>query len=125
MHIEEQLCKRLADILKSLFTEAGLEIEVDGNWLVDEFGGFKWIPKDRRAFADNTWGYGEDLKDEEEFYSLLKGEVDAMLAIPQLKGWCYTQLTDVEQEQNGLYNFDRTPKFDVKRLRAIFGAARK
>ena len=94
-------------------------------YLNDEFGGFKWIPKDRRAFADNTWGYGEDLKDEEEFYSFLKGEVDAMLAIPQLKGWCYTQLTDVEQEQNGLYNFDRTPKFDVKRLRAIFGAARK
>ena len=41
MHIEEQLCKRLADILKNLFTEAGLEIEVDGNWLVDEDGGFK------------------------------------------------------------------------------------
>ena len=24
---------------------------------------------------------------------------------------CYTQLYDVEQEQNGLYNYDRTPKF--------------
>lgn len=41
MHIEEQLCKRLKDILNGIFTEAGLEIEVDGNWLVDEFGGFK------------------------------------------------------------------------------------
>lgn len=41
MHIEEQLCKRLVDILKGIFTDAGLEIEVDGNWLVDEFGGFK------------------------------------------------------------------------------------
>ena len=41
MHTEEQLCKRLADILKSLFTEAGIEIEVDGNGLVDEDGGFK------------------------------------------------------------------------------------
>lgn len=38
MHIEHELCKRLADILKSLFTEAGIEIEVDGNWLVDEDG---------------------------------------------------------------------------------------
>ena len=41
MHIEEQLCKRLKDILNGIFTEAGIEIEVDGNWLVDEFGGFK------------------------------------------------------------------------------------
>lgn len=41
MHIEEQLCKRLVDILKGIFTDAGLEIEVDGNWIVDEFEGFK------------------------------------------------------------------------------------
>ena len=41
MHIEEQLCKRLKDILNGIFTEAGIEIEVDGNWIVDEYGGFK------------------------------------------------------------------------------------
>lgn len=41
MHIEEQLCKRLKDILNGIFTEAGIEIEVDGNWIVNEFGGFK------------------------------------------------------------------------------------
>ena len=41
MHIEEQLCKRIVDILNGIFTEAGLEIEVDGNWFVDESGGFK------------------------------------------------------------------------------------
>lgn len=38
MPIEYELCKRLAEILKSLFTEAGIEIEVDGNWLVDADG---------------------------------------------------------------------------------------
>ena len=41
MSIEEQLCKRLKDILNGIFTEARIEIEVDGNWIVDEFGGFK------------------------------------------------------------------------------------
>lgn len=35
-------------------------------------------------------------------------------------GFCYTQLTDVEQEQNGIYYYDRTPKFDMKRIKAIF-----
>ncbi len=34
-------------------------------------------------------------------------------------GYCYTQLTDVEQEQNGLYTYDRRPKFNVERLRKI------
>lgn len=35
-------------------------------------------------------------------------------------GYCYTQLTDVEQEQNGIYFYDRTSKFDMKRIHAIF-----
>ena len=38
---------------------------------------------------------------------------------PNLFGFCYTQLTDIEQERNGLYFYDRRPKFDVKRLHAI------
>jgi hypothetical protein len=33
-------------------------------------------------------------------------------------GYCYTQLTDVFQEQNGIYRFDRTSKLDVSRIRA-------
>jgi hypothetical protein len=33
-------------------------------------------------------------------------------------GYCYTQLTDVHQEQNGIYAFDRREKFDVGRIRA-------
>ena len=38
---------------------------------------------------------------------------------PSLFGFCYTQLTDVEQERNGLYYYDRTPKFDAAKLHAI------
>ena len=34
-------------------------------------------------------------------------------------GYCYTQLTDVYQEQNGIYTFDRQSKFDLDRIRAI------
>lgn len=33
-------------------------------------------------------------------------------------GYCYTQLTDVFQEQNGVYSFDRSDKLDVARVRA-------
>ena len=34
-------------------------------------------------------------------------------------GFCYTQLTDVEQELNGIYNYDRSEKFDAERLYKI------
>lgn len=44
-----------------------------------------------------------------------------MKMFPFISGYCYTQLTDVEQEQNGLYYYDRRPKFDIQRLRSIFG----
>ena len=36
-----------------------------------------------------------------------------------MMGFCYTQLTDVEQEQNGVYYYDRTPKFDTEFFRAV------
>jgi hypothetical protein len=34
-------------------------------------------------------------------------------------GYCYTQLTDVFQEENGIYNFDRSNKLDVPRIKAV------
>jgi hypothetical protein len=45
--------------------------------------------------------------------------VDALLASTALAGFCYTQLTDTEQEANGLAAADRKPKVDPERLRQI------
>ena len=42
------------------------------------------------------------------------GLAGVLLADPDMFGYCYTQLTDVFQEHNGIYRFDRTPKFDVR-----------
>lgn len=89
-------------------------------YILDEFGGLKWIKEGDAAFADNTWGYGSDIPDLETLYGIIGDEVDAILQVPNMCGYCYTQLTDVEQEQNGIYCYDRTPKFDMARIRAIF-----
>jgi beta-galactosidase/beta-glucuronidase len=98
------------------------EVKYEGQpYIVDEFGGIKWVPKSREPHADNTWGYGDDPKSEEEFYCVLEAEVDIVLGTEKLSGYCYTQLTDVEQEQNGIYFYDRSPKFDMKRIAGIFG----
>ena len=89
-------------------------------YIVDEFGGIKWIPKAELVFAEDSWGYGEDPKTLEEFYARLEGLVDAVLSYDHICGYCYTQLTDIEQEQNGVYNYDRSEKFDMKRISAAF-----
>lgn len=72
--------------------------------------------------AQNTsWGYGEPPHSLEEFYARLEGLVNTVLSLSDhVWGYCYTQLTDVEQEQNGIYYYDRSPKFDMKRIHAIF-----
>ena len=94
----------------------------DMPYLIDEFGGIKWNPSQQMESAQNTsWGYGEPPHSLEEFYARLEGLVDTVLSLSDhVWGYCYTQLTDVEQEQNGIYYYDRTPKFDMKRIHAIF-----
>jgi len=95
----------------------------DMPYLVDEFGGIKWV-KGQDAATNNSnssWGYGEPPHSLEEFYARLEGQIDALMSIADnVWGYCYTQLTDVEQEQNGIYFYDRSPKFDMERINAIF-----
>lgn len=81
---------------------------------ISEYGGLAWN-------LDNTgWGYGDAPKTEKEFLDRLKGLTDAILDNPRIMGFCYTQLTDIEQEQNGLYTYDRQAKFDPDVIRGIF-----
>lgn len=87
-------------------------------YFVDEYGGIKWVSGNQ--FSERSWGYGNGPKTPEEFYTRLKELTDVILSYDHISGYCYTQLTDVEQEQNGIYNYDRTPKFDMERIRAVF-----
>jgi beta-galactosidase/beta-glucuronidase len=83
---------------------------------VSEFGGIWWNP-DAKPGKD-SWGYGDRCKSVEEFYARFEGLCAALLKNPAMFGYCYTQLTDVFQEQNGIYRFDRRRKFDMKRIRS-------
>lgn len=80
---------------------------------VSEYGGIRWSP------AGNGWGYGNAPTSGEEFISRFTGLTEALLDNPAVGGLCYTQLTDVEQEQNGLYTYSREAKFDPAIFRAV------
>ncbi|WP_049579247.1 glycoside hydrolase family 2 protein [Streptomyces sp. SBT349] len=91
-------------------------------YFVSEFGGIWWDPAAAATAAGDdrtvSWGYGDRPRDEEEFHDRFEGLTGALLADPGMFGYCYTQLTDVFQEQNGVYRFDRSTKLDVARVRA-------
>ena len=76
---------------------------------VSEYGGIFWNP-DLRPGEDG-WGYGGNVQTEEEFAERYEGLTAALLNNKRVCGFCYTQLTDIEQEQNGLYKYDRSKKF--------------
>ncbi len=94
-------------------------------YLIAEYGGIKWIPSVEKQHADDSWGYGKDPKTLEEFYTRLERLTDVLLSINHICGFCYTQLTDIEQEQNGIYNYDRSEKFDMKRIHRILSKSRE
>ena len=83
-------------------------------YMVSEYGGIWWNPGQTDGKA---WGYGGRPASEQEFIERYIGLAKALLDNPHVAGLCYTQLTDVEQEVNGLYTHDRKPKFPPEVLR--------
>lgn len=88
-------------------------------YFVSEYGGIWWNPGQRDELG---WGYGGvegRPKSEQEFLARYRGLTETLLRHPRMCAFCYTQLYDIEQEVNGLYTYDRRPKFDPALIRAI------
>jgi len=82
--------------------------------VLTEFGGLSYTPSvGEKWFGYATVGSAEELSDR------LRGLVGAVLDNPELAGFCYTQLTDTEQERNGLLTEDREPKLPVEVVHEI------
>ena len=88
---------------------------------LSEFGGIRWDVDG----VEGGWGYGDGPKTEAEFLERFEGLVSALINCPYVCGFCYTQLYDIEQEVNGLYTYERKPKFDMNKIKAIICAERK
>jgi hypothetical protein len=93
-------------------------------YIVGEYGGTFWAddysqkePVDKSFVVE--WGYGKDIK---LFLNHLESLTTILINNPNIAGFCYTQLYDVEGEINGLYTYDRKLKFNRDRLRKIFQA---
>jgi beta-galactosidase/beta-glucuronidase len=86
---------------------------------VSEYGGIWWNPGQT---DEEGWGYGGVSgrpKSEDEFLERYRRLTEILLNHPRMCAFCYTQLYDIEQEVNGLYYYDRRPKFDPEKIRII------
>ena len=82
--------------------------------LLTEFGGIMF-EKDQH---DGNWGYNSAAKNDDEFFNRLKSLVDGIYEC-DFQGFCYTQLTDVQQEMNGLLDNEHNLKIDPAKIREI------
>ncbi|MGG4047042.1 glycoside hydrolase family 2 protein [Paenibacillus favisporus] len=80
--------------------------------MITEYGGIAFR-------SDKGWGYGRQVATEEEFLTRFEGLTMAIKSVDSIVGYCYTQLTDVQQEINGILKEDRTPKFPLEKIKQI------
>lgn len=81
--------------------------------IVSEYGGIAF------QSGSNGWGYGNKVTGEESFFKRFEEITAAIQKIPYVCGYCYTQVTDVQQEINGVMDMDRNYKVDPERYREI------
>lgn len=92
----------------------GVKLPDDATVMLTEFGGITFKPEEGTPW----FGYGT-VNSDEEFLAQLEDQIRGVLACKTIAGFCYTQLTDTQQETNGLLTADRQPKMDITALKRI------
>ncbi|HEX6356474.1 glycoside hydrolase family 2 protein [Actinophytocola sp.] len=82
--------------------------------MITEFGGLSYTPE-----AGERWAGYRTVGGAADLLAAYEGLVTALVGSEQVAGFCYTQLTDTEQETNGLLTEDRVPKVDPAEIRRV------
>ncbi|CAN5436352.1 glycoside hydrolase family 2 TIM barrel-domain containing protein [soil metagenome] len=85
--------------------------------VVGEYGGVA-LPVEGHTWSQG-WGY-QSAKNPEDLLRFIRRQTAPFFGETYGSGYVYTQLTDVEQELNGLLTYDRLPKAPLERFKAIF-----
>ena len=86
---------------------------------VSEYGGIWWQSSATLQKQKKSWGYGKRPPTRKAFIERYQKLTTVLLNNPGIFGFCYTQLYDTEQETNGLYTYQRKPKFNPNLIRKI------
>ncbi len=81
--------------------------------IISEFGGIAFTGQ------GSEWGYGSAVDTKEAFLKRFDAVTTAIKEIPYVCGYCYTQVTDVQQEINGLMDIRRNFKVSPDKIKEI------
>ncbi|MFL6283361.1 MAG: glycoside hydrolase family 2 protein [Pyrinomonadaceae bacterium] len=88
--------------------------------VLSEVGGFLMIPQEKPPEErDMLYQFYGSVDTNEELVAKYRDLMEGIASLPFLAGFCYTQLTDIEQESNGLLTYDRRAKIAPERLAEI------
>jgi beta-galactosidase/beta-glucuronidase len=88
--------------------------------VLSEVGGFLAIPEDIPAEErDALYHFYDSFQTSDELLEKYRDLIKGIASLKFLAGFCYTQLTDIEQEVNGLLTYDRRPKVSAEKIAAI------
>lgn len=90
----------------------------DVPFMISEYGGIAY----EENAQQESWGYGKRMESKKAVIDKIRQLTNAVMSIPDCVGFCYTQLTDVEQEVNGLLNHNHQYKFDPEIIKQIMTA---
>jgi beta-galactosidase/beta-glucuronidase len=87
--------------------------------MLTEVGGFLMqpdLPEEKWDWLYSVYG---SCRTAEELVEKYRDLMEGIAALHFVSGFCYTQLTDIEQEINGLLTYDRRPKVEPEQIREI------
>jgi beta-galactosidase/beta-glucuronidase len=81
--------------------------------LISEYGGIAFDG------SSDGWGYGKKVATKEDYLARFDAVTTAIKRLPFVCGYCYTQVTDVQQEINGIMDINRNFKVSPDKLKEI------
>ncbi len=107
------------DILKNIIYHCGFRCALADGYeykgqpiIISEYGGIAFN-------EDGGWGYGNKVKNNEDFIQRFDDITTAIKRLPYVCGYCYTQVSDVQQEINGLLDEERNFKIEPDIIKEI------
>ncbi len=117
----ERYAEHLEEIMDSRIYHSGFKSALADGYsyqgkpvIISEFGGIAFT-----SGREGDWGYGNMVSTEEEFLSRFDKITTAIKKIPYCCGYCYTQVSDVQQEVNGLLDAEHKYKIAPEKLKEI------
>ena len=98
-----------------MFSEKYHYEDMDTVFMISEYGGIAM----ETSVDDVNWGYGKAEAGKDALLNRYRDVTEAIMKNKMICGFCYTQLTDVYQEVNGIMDMNHVPKIEPEELHKI------